>query len=65
MLSTSLIVAVDNRVIEDRSLTDQVREVFVPLMPGQVATAALAAILAVAYTNLGFPVLLGVGRCCF
>ena len=54
-----LIVAIDNRVIEDRSLTDQVREVFVPLMPGQVATAALAAILAVAYTNLGFPVLLG------
>lgn len=54
-----IIIAVDNCVIENRSLLDQMREVFIPLMPGQVATAALAAILAVAYTNLGFPVLLG------
>jgi putative nucleotidyltransferase with HDIG domain len=53
------IVAVDVRVTEGRSLRSQVREVFIPLMPGQVAMAALAAILAVAYTNLGFPVLLG------
>ena len=28
-------------------------------MPGQVATGAVAAILAVAYTNVGFPILLG------
>jgi len=53
-----IVLAVDNRVVVDRSLSDQVREVFIPLMPGQIATAALAAILAVAYTNLGFPVLL-------
>jgi putative nucleotidyltransferase with HDIG domain len=53
------IVAVDNRLVEDRALSAQTREVFIPLMPGQVATAAVAAILAVAYTNLGFPVLLG------
>ena len=53
------IVAVDVRVIKGRSLIDQMREVLIPLMPGQVATGALAAILAVAYTNLGFPVLLG------
>jgi len=53
------IVAVDVRVVEDRSLSDQVREVLIPLMPGQVAMGAVAAILAVAYTNLGFPVLLG------
>jgi putative nucleotidyltransferase with HDIG domain len=53
------IVAVDVHVTEERSLGSQVREVLIPLMPGQVATAALAAILAVAYTNLGFPVLLG------
>ena len=52
------VIAVDNRVVVQRSLTDQIREVFVPLMPGQIATAALAAILAVGYTNLGFPVLL-------
>ncbi len=53
------IVAVDVRVIKGRSLIDQTREVLIPLMPGQVATGALAAILAVAYTNVGFPVLLG------
>ncbi len=53
-----LVLAVDNRVVVNRSLSSQVREVFIPLMPGQVATAAVAAILAVAYTNLGFPVLL-------
>ncbi|MGH2902398.1 MAG: HD-GYP domain-containing protein [Solirubrobacteraceae bacterium] len=28
-------------------------------MPGQIATGAVAAILAVAYTNVGFPILLG------
>ena len=32
-----------------------------PMLPGQVAVGALAALLAVAYTNLGYPVLLG--RC--
>jgi putative nucleotidyltransferase with HDIG domain len=53
------IVAVHVYVTEERSLRSQVREVFVPLMPGQVATGAVAAILAVAYTNVGFPVLLG------
>ena len=54
-----IIIAVDNRVVVHRSLSDQVREVFIPLMPGQIATAAVAAILAVAYTNIGFSVLLG------
>jgi putative nucleotidyltransferase with HDIG domain len=53
-----LVIAVDNRVVVERSLRSQIREVFIPLMPGQIATAALAAILAVAYTNLGFSVLL-------
>jgi putative nucleotidyltransferase with HDIG domain len=53
------IVAVDVRVTEERSLRDQVREVFIPLMPGQIATGAVAAILAVAYTKLGLTALLG------
>jgi putative nucleotidyltransferase with HDIG domain len=52
-------VALDNRVIYGRGLIGQVRDLFVPLLPGQIATGALAAILAVAYTNLGFPALLG------
>ncbi|HEY3830532.1 MAG TPA: HD domain-containing phosphohydrolase [Solirubrobacteraceae bacterium] len=52
-------VALDNRVIYGRKLLGQLRDLFVPLLPGQIATGALAAILAVAYTNLGFPALLG------
>jgi putative nucleotidyltransferase with HDIG domain len=53
------VIAVDNRVVIQRSLTGQLREVFIPLMPGQIATASVAAILAVAYTNIGFSALLG------
>jgi putative nucleotidyltransferase with HDIG domain len=43
---------------EGRSLPAQVRE-YLPLIPGELAAGALATILAVAYTNLGLPVLLG------
>ncbi len=44
---------------EAAACVDQVRDLLVPMLPGQVAAGALAALLAVAYTNLGFPVLLG------
>jgi putative nucleotidyltransferase with HDIG domain len=54
-----ILIAVDNRVVVGRSLRSQVSEAFIPLLPGQIATAALAAILAVGYTNLGFSALLG------
>ena len=37
----------------------QVRELFVPMLPGQLAAGALTAMLAVAYTNLGLSVLFG------
>src|SRR5258708_27652350 len=47
------LIAVDVRVTEGRSLRGQVRDLFIPMLPGQIATGALAAILAVAYTNLG------------
>jgi putative nucleotidyltransferase with HDIG domain len=53
-----LLIALDNWILEGRRLSNQVRDVLVPILPGQVAAAALAAALAVAYTNLGFPVLL-------
>ncbi len=53
------LVAVDVRVTEGRSLVGQIRDLFVPMLPGQIATGALAAILAVAYTNLGLPILFG------
>jgi putative nucleotidyltransferase with HDIG domain len=53
-----LLIALDNWILEGRRLSNQVRDVLVPILPGQIAAAALAAALAVAYTNLGFPVLL-------
>ncbi len=52
-------IALDNLVIENRRLMAQVREVFVPMLPGHVAAGALTAVLAVAYTSLGTSVLFG------
>ncbi|HWJ50990.1 MAG TPA: HD domain-containing phosphohydrolase [Solirubrobacteraceae bacterium] len=52
-------VALDKRVVAGQSLSNQVRDLFIPLLPGQIATGALAAVLAVAYINLGLTVLLG------
>jgi putative nucleotidyltransferase with HDIG domain len=53
------LIAVDVRITEGRSLLRQVRELFLPMQAGQIATGALAAVLAVSYTNLGLPVLFG------
>jgi putative nucleotidyltransferase with HDIG domain len=53
------VVAADIYVEEGRSLTRQFREAFVPVLPGHLAAGVLAATLAVAYTNLGLPVLFG------
>jgi putative nucleotidyltransferase with HDIG domain len=53
------VVAADIYVEEGRSLTRQFREAFVPVLPGHLAAGLLAATLAVAYTNLGLPVLFG------
>ncbi len=38
-----LVIAIDNSVLEGRSVRGQVVEAFVPLLPGQVAAAALTA----------------------
>lgn len=53
------LVALDVNGEEGQPLIRQVREAFVPLLPGHLAAASLAAILAVAYTNSGLPVLFG------
>ncbi len=55
-----VIAAVHKRVMQGRSLLLQTRTLLVPMLPGQFAAAILTAILAIAYTNLGYPVLLGV-----
>jgi putative nucleotidyltransferase with HDIG domain len=54
------LIAIQKRVLQDRGLVTQVRTLFIPMLPGQFAAAILAAILAVAYTNLGYPALVGV-----
>jgi putative nucleotidyltransferase with HDIG domain len=54
-----VLVALDVRVEEGRSLARQLREVFFPMLSGQLATGALATVLAVAYTNFGLPALFG------
>jgi putative nucleotidyltransferase with HDIG domain len=53
------VIALDNYFVENRRLIGQVRELFVPMLPGQIAAGALTAVLAVAYTNLGLSVLFG------
>jgi putative nucleotidyltransferase with HDIG domain len=54
------LIAIQKRVLDGRGLIAQVRTLLVPMLPGQFAAAVLAAILAVAYTNLGYPALVGV-----
>lgn len=51
-----LVIALDNLVFENQPLVSQIRETFTPMLPGQTAAAALTGMLAVAYTNLGLPV---------
>jgi putative nucleotidyltransferase with HDIG domain len=53
------LIAVHERVIAGRRLRDQTRYLLLPMLPGQVAAGGLAALLAVAYTNLGYPALVG------
>jgi putative nucleotidyltransferase with HDIG domain len=53
------LIAVHERVIGGRRLLDQTRYLLLPMLPGQVAAGGLAALLAVAYTNLGYPALVG------
>jgi putative nucleotidyltransferase with HDIG domain len=52
-----LIVALDVYLEEERSIGRQFRESFLPLIPGHLTSAVLAAILAAAYTGLGLLVL--------
>ncbi|MGH2834754.1 MAG: HD-GYP domain-containing protein [Solirubrobacteraceae bacterium] len=52
------LIALQKRVLQGKSLINQVHTVLVPVLPGQLAAAVLAVILAVAYTKMGYPVLL-------
>jgi putative nucleotidyltransferase with HDIG domain len=52
-----LLFALDERVEHGRSLSRQVRELFLPLLSGELAAGALAVVLAVAYRTVGLPML--------
>lgn len=53
------LIALDVLVEEGRSLWRQVQELFLPLLPADLATGALATILAVGYRSVGLPLLFG------
>jgi HD-GYP domain-containing protein (c-di-GMP phosphodiesterase class II) len=48
-----LLIAWHKRVVWGRSIRDQIRQIFVPLLPAELATALLTVVAALAYTNLG------------
>jgi putative nucleotidyltransferase with HDIG domain len=52
------LIAIQKSVLQEKSFINQVHTVLVPVLPGQLAAAVLAVILAVAYTKMGYPVLL-------
>jgi putative nucleotidyltransferase with HDIG domain len=52
-----LLFALDGKTEEGRPLSRQVRELFLPLLSGELTAAALAATLAVAYRIVGLPTL--------
>lgn len=52
------VIALDVHVEDGSALTRQFRDAFLPLVPGHLTSGVLAALLAIAYTNLGTLVLL-------
>jgi putative nucleotidyltransferase with HDIG domain len=52
------LIAIQKSVLQEKSFINQVHTVLVPVLPGQLAAAVLAVILAIAYTKMGYPVLL-------
>jgi HD-GYP domain-containing protein (c-di-GMP phosphodiesterase class II) len=54
-----VLYALHKRIDDGRPLVRQVRELFLPLLPGQLAAGMLATLLAVAYASVGLPMLIG------
>ena len=59
LLLNFVLIALDVRMVEGRRFRSEARELFFPLLSGELAAGVLVAILAVAYTNLGLLILLG------
>ncbi|HUH80242.1 MAG TPA: HD domain-containing phosphohydrolase [Solirubrobacteraceae bacterium] len=53
------LIALDVRMVEGRSLRAEFRELFFPLLSGELAAGVLVAIIAVGYQNLALPMLVG------
>jgi putative nucleotidyltransferase with HDIG domain len=53
-----VLIALQAHIEDGRSFGAEVREFFFPMLPGQLATGALATLLAIAYINLGLTTLL-------
>ncbi len=54
-----IVIALETYLGDGYAFRRQVRDLFLPLLPGQLAAGMLAAILAVAYRSVGMPMLLG------
>ncbi len=54
-----VVIALHTYLEDGYALVRQVRELFLPLLPGQLAAGMLATILAVAYRSVGLPMLFG------
>ncbi len=60
LLTTALtyfLVALNGRIAHGRTLLSEMHEHLLPVLPGELATGALATVVAVAYTNFGLPIL--------
>ncbi len=53
------LIALDTQIKKGARCTREIREVFLPLLPGQLAAGMLATILVVAYQSAGLPMLFG------
>jgi HD-GYP domain-containing protein (c-di-GMP phosphodiesterase class II) len=54
-----LLIAVNQRVVTGRPLLVQARTLFLPMVPSEAAAGVLAALIALVYTRIGLPVLIG------
>lgn len=52
-------IAAQKRMLAGTRILSQIRTLLLPMLPGQLAAAILAAILVAAYTGFGYPALLG------
>lgn len=59
-LANFALAAAAHRIVLGQNFIAQVRTMLVPMLPGQFAAAIIAAILAMAYTNLGYAALVAV-----